>query len=87
MFKACRHLALVLVLQLSDLSNTAAFTANPYSIRPKILHQYDASPAVQRTTRLTMSDQSNPSSFREAEVLGLKLMQEQKYEEALDGRC
>lgn len=36
------------------------------------------------TTRLTMATK-NPTTFREAEVLGLKLMQEQKYTEALDG--
>ena len=30
-------------------------------------------------------EEAPPTTFREAEVLGLKLMQEQKYEEALDG--
>lgn len=30
-------------------------------------------------------DEINPSTFREAEVLGLKYMQERKYKEALDG--
>jgi hypothetical protein len=35
-------------------------------------------------TRLTMANK-NPTTFREAEVLGLKLMQEQKYAEALVG--
>jgi hypothetical protein len=37
-------------------------------------------------TRLTMANK-NPTTFREAEVLGLKLMQEQKYAEALVGMC
>jgi hypothetical protein len=36
------------------------------------------------TTRLTMFNKT-PTTFREAEVLGLKLMQEQKYAEALEG--
>ena len=31
-------------------------------------------------------DELNPSTFREAEVLGLKYMQERKYKEALDGK-
>lgn len=31
-------------------------------------------------------DEMNPSTFREAEVIGLKYMQERKYKEALDGK-
>lgn len=43
--------------------------------------------AAATLTTLTMSgiEEASPSTFREAEVLGLKLMQEQKYEEALKG--
>lgn len=77
----------LLLGSLVTLSYRAAnsFTTNPYSYRPKTLQQYDASIALP-TVRLTMSsDSSNPKSFREAEVLGLRLMQEQKYDEALEG--
>lgn len=41
------------------------------------------------TTPLLMTEEANaqaPASFREAEVLGLKLMQEGNYELALDGK-
>lgn len=55
-----------------------AFTSTPFGVRP------DAKlpPA---TLTMTTEDSSAPSTFREAEVLGLKLMQEQKYREALQG--
>lgn len=41
-------------------------------------------PSRQKSGVLTMSSE-NPTTFREAEVLGLKLMQEEKYEDALKG--
>jgi hypothetical protein len=41
--------------------------------------------ATWTTLTMTGTEEASPSTFREAEVLGLKLMQEQKYEEALKG--
>ena len=37
------------------------------------------------TVRMTANDAPNPTTFREAEVLGLRLMQEGNFEEALVG--
>jgi hypothetical protein len=41
--------------------------------------------ATLTTLTMTGTEGASPSTFREAEVLGLKLMQERKYEEALKG--
>lgn len=41
--------------------------------------------ATLTTLTMTGTEEASPSTFREAEVLGLKLMQERKYEEALKG--
>jgi hypothetical protein len=40
------------------------------------------------TLRMAESSETpTPTTFREAEVLGLRLMQEGNYQEALDGAC
>jgi len=76
---------LVVLLISSNINNhggvSAAFTTTaPFGV--------DTKTAAASTVTLTMTteDDVSPSTFREAEVLGLKLMQEQKYEEALKGR-
>ena len=80
MFLAAPLQGLVLVLLLLSLptEQNAAFTSTPFGVRPD---------AKLPPTLVTMTTEGNgsPSTFREAEVLGLKLMQEQKYEEALQG--
>jgi hypothetical protein len=55
-------------------------------------HAWVTMPSTQRfSVVLRLSDEaaselgSTPSTFREAEVLGLRLMQEGKYEDALNG--
>jgi len=64
-----------------------AFTSTPFGVRPDAKLPPNAPASSSSATTLTMTTQGNasPSTFREAEVLGLKLMQEQKYEEALKG--
>lgn len=74
--------AVLFVLSLaSSRSSCSAFTT-PFGV----IHSV-ASRREQTATTLTMSgageEATPPSTFREAEVLGLKLMQEQKYEDAL----
>ena len=78
---------LVLLLISSDNNHgggaavSAAFTTTaPFGVDTK------AAAASTVTLTMTTEDDVSPSTFREAEVLGLKLMQEQKYEEALKGR-
>ena len=73
---------MLLPISLAMLSLVVVSTAftSPFGVRPANFRQEAA------TTMLTMSsEQANPTTFREAEVLGLRLMQEQKYEEALQG--
>ena len=70
-------------------SNKIAFTSTPFGmVRPtNVLTNPSTSSSLK--TPLTMTgagDELNPSTFREAEVLGLKYMQERKYKEALDGK-
>ena len=61
-----------------------AFTSTPFGmIRPNSFQTSTKPPPL---TMTGAGDEVNPSTFREAEVLGLKLMQEQKYEEALKGK-
>ena len=71
-------LATCILLSLLLTEPNAAFTSTPFGVRPD---------AKLPPTLVTMTTEGNgsPSTFREAEVLGLKLMQEQKYEEALQG--
>jgi hypothetical protein len=52
-------------------------------IRPTNIQTSNKPPPL---TMTGAGDEVNPSTFREAEVLGLKLMQEQKYKEALKGK-
>jgi hypothetical protein len=69
------------------LCSVTSFTTTPFGLaRP--------TPAASRreqtaaTTTLTMTgtgEEVTPSTFREAEVLGLKFMQEQQYDKALRG--
>lgn len=73
---------LVTALILSGYSSTA-FTSTPFGmVRPTAIGT-----TAKQTSPLTMTGtgEVTPGTFREAEVLGLKLMQEQKYEEALKG--
>jgi hypothetical protein len=69
-----------------------AFTSTPFGmIRPTNSGIVNNISSLKHpsTTPLTMTgadDELNPSTFREAEVLGLKLMQERKYREALNGK-
>ena len=66
-------------------STVDAFTSTPFGmVRPTVV----GTAKQTATTPLTMigtGEEAIPSTFREAEVLGLKLMQEEKYEEALKG--
>jgi hypothetical protein len=69
-----------------------AFTSTPFGmVRPTtsgVVNNISLLKHPPTTPLLTMtgaSDELNPSTFREAEVLGLKLMQERKYKEALNG--
>jgi hypothetical protein len=66
-----------------------AFTSTPFGmVRPTNVLTNPSTSSSSKTP-LTMTgagDELNPSTFREAEVLGLKYMQERKYREALDGK-
>jgi hypothetical protein len=78
-----------LIFALVCISNdVSAFTSTPFGMaRPTIVNT--SSKQQTATTPLTMTgagDEVNPSTFREAEVLGLKLMQDRKYGEALKGK-
>ena len=76
------------VVTLLLLDRTYAFTSTPFGMaRP--IPEAGRRELTAATTTLTMTgrgEDATPSTFREAEVLGLKLMQEQKYVEALKGR-
>ena len=76
-------LPLLLALTTAGKNEAQAFTSTPFGVRP------DAKLPQPSSSILTMTTEGNtsPSTFREAEVLGLKLMQEQKYDEALKGEC
>ena len=81
-------LIFVLVLLICNHGDTIAFTSTPFGmVRPTNVSPNTPSSSSLKTP-LTMTgagDEINPSTFREAEVLGLKYMQERKYKEALDG--
>ena len=68
---------------------TIAVNATPLmSFSPSRLPSRSASCAQRASITLLMNEQDNtpaPTSFREAEVLGLKLMQEGSFEDALAG--
>lgn len=52
----------------------------------KVQSSYPALRMTESTLRMTDSSETpSPTTFREAEVLGLRLMQEGNYQEALDG--
>lgn len=84
-------LIFVLVLLICNHGDTIAFTSTPFGmVRPTNVspNTPSSSSSSSLKTPLTMTgagDEINPSTFREAEVLGLKYMQERKYKEALDG--
>lgn len=61
-------------------TSASAFTASPRG--------WGESTNAAPTTKLDMTapEPSKPTTFREAEVLGLRLMQEGSFEEALDGK-
>lgn len=77
----------VLILSMLNYGDTIAFTSTPFGmVRPTNVWTNPSASSLK--TPLTMTgagDELNPSTFREAEVLGLKYMQERKYKEALDG--
>jgi len=62
-----------------------AFTSTPFGVRPDAKMPTAGGAGASTTLTMTTEGSASPSTFREAEVLGLKLMQEQKYEEALKG--
>lgn len=74
--------AAVMLFLLGNGGGVSAFTSTPFGVRPDLKNV-----AVGTTLTMTTDDKVSPSTFREAEVLGLKLMQQQKYEEALKGTC
>jgi hypothetical protein len=80
--------AFVLLLCIFNNGATTAFTSTPFGmVRPTNVWTNPSASSLK--TPLTMTgagDELNPSTFREAEVLGLKYMQERKYKEALDGK-
>lgn len=76
-------LALVLVVATYDVQ---AYTIPRVSRTPMNTCRYAESAA----TSMSMTNEENipdPTNFREAEVLGLRLMQEGRFEEALVGMC
>ena len=79
----------VLILIAFHYGGTVAFTSTPFGmVRPTNIWTNPSAASLK--TPLTMTgagDELNPSTFREAEVLGLKFMQERKYKEALDGKA
>jgi hypothetical protein len=82
-FHICSRVLLIVLLSSSTLFGNA-FTSTPFGmIRPTNIHTSTKPPPL---TMTGAGDEVNPSTFREAEVLGLKLMQEQKYKEALQGK-
>lgn len=79
-----KHLLTVSLL----LNGSCAFTSTPFGLVRPTIPEADRRELTAATT-LTMTGTGGdaaPSTFREAEVLGLKLMQEQRYSEALKGR-
>ena len=79
----------VLALCILNYGVTLAFTSTPFGMARPTNVWTNPSASASLKTPLTMTgagDEVNPSTFREAEVLGLKYMQERKYKEALDGK-
>lgn len=59
-----------------------------YAAKTHPLHHVGTLGMTESTLRMAESSETpSPSTFREAEVLGLRLMQEGNYQEALDGAC
>jgi hypothetical protein len=71
-------IALVLVLTYVD-----AYSIPRVSKTPKIT--YRSAESAVTSMSMTNEDIPDPASFREAEVLGLRLMQEGRFDEALVG--
>lgn len=69
------------IILLLATSSANAFTASPRGWG-------ESTNAAAPTTKLGMTapEPSKPTTFREAEVLGLRLMQEGSFEDALDGK-
>lgn len=86
--KEMKRIFVLILCMLNYGSKTNAFTSTPFGmIRPTNVWKNPSASSLK--TPLTMTgagDELNPSTFREAEVLGLKYMQERKYKEALDGK-
>ena len=66
-------------------SRTSSFISSQQ--QPQQYHSLAAASATTTTTTLQMSmeDAPEPTTFREAEVLGLRYMQEDRFEQALEG--
>jgi hypothetical protein len=77
----------VLILCVFNYGDTIAFTSTPFGMvrQTNVWANPSASSLKTPLTMTGADDELNPSTFREAEVLGLKYMQERKYKEALDG--
>ena len=80
--KGPASLALVIMLVIA-ISNVDSFSISRVSRTPQITYR-SAETAI-TSMSMTNEDIPDPNSFREAEVLGLRLMQEGSFEEALVG--
>lgn len=72
-----------LAVALSMVSVCHAYTIPRSSNTPKLT--YRAAESASTYIQMTYDDAPDPTTFREAEVLGLRLMQEGSFEEALVG--
>ena len=63
-------------------SGVNGYAIQPNSKTPSTIVRTSSATVMQMTTE---EDAPNPTSFREAEILGLRLMQEGKFQEALVG--
>ena len=84
MHRISAFLGLSIALVLAATYYVEAYTIPRVSRTPMVT--YRLAESVANSMSMPSEDIPNPTNFREAEVLGLRMMQEGRFEEALVGR-